>query len=201
MRKVIDKYADKEIREILAQSPQAAPRLGLTSAGMTVVKFSEVKFKKPESKDTVHLFDSLYDVYIRNRNRATDGFVDINGVKYEDLDKPCENVIKVLIGAHITKNNEWLTNLIYEYTTDFARQSAEKCITFPIIPKAYSRDKSSKTRVMLVRLNVIVSKMLDDAGIYYNIGSMDKLKAKKSTPKSKQKKSKSAMEKLNESNK
>lgn len=201
MRKVIDKYADKEIREILAQSPQAAPRLGLTSASMTVTKFKEVKFSKPESKDSVHLFDSLYDVYMKNRNRATDGFVDINGIIYEDLDKPCENVIKVLIGAHITKNCEWLTDFIYEYVTDFARQSAEKCITFPVIPKAYSRDKSNKTRVMLIRLNTVVSKMLDDAGIYYNVGSLDKLKAKKPVAKKKIKKTKSAMEKLNESNK
>lgn len=202
MRKVIDKYVEQEIKELLSYSPQLMSELGITSVNMSTVKFNNITLRKSKSEDSIFLFDGLYDIYSKNRNRTVDGSIDINGVTFDNLDKACENVIKVLLGAHLTRNNEWLSTFIYEYTMEFAKQSSDKCITFPIIPKVYIRDKSNKTRMFLIRLNAVVSKMLDDAEVYYNIGDMSKLKPKKSTTKSKAKsKPKTAMEKLNESNK
>lgn len=199
-RKIIDEHVDSQIRQIINVSPETLKNLGINSVNETVHSFPEVKFSGVDSKDIVDLLHNVKETFKANCRQPAKGEITINGTTYS-FPPMVENLVKTLIGFQVSKS-EVVSKITYAFTMDLAEQIKDELITFPIIPKDYRRDKSKITRMLLFRLNCEAMEMLDEAGLYYNVESFDKLlKGKKSTKQAKTSKPKSAMEKLNESNK
>lgn len=199
-RKIIDEHVDSQIRQIVNVSPETLRKLGINSVSETVHSFPEVKFNGVDSKDIVDLLHNVKETFKANCRQPAKGEITINGTTYS-FPPMVENLVKTLIGFQVSKS-EVVSKITYALTMDLVEQIKDELITFPIIPKDYRRDKSKITRMLLFRLNCEAMEMLDEAGLYYNVESFDKLlKGKKNTKQAKTSKPKSAMEKLNESNK
>ena len=194
-RKIIDEHVDAQIRQIVNVSPETLKNLGINSVSEIVHSFPEVKFSGVDSKDIVDLLHNVKETFKANCRQPAKGEITINGTTYS-FPPRVENLVKTLIGFQVSKS-EVVSKITYAFTMDLVEQIKDELITFPIIPKDYRRDKSKMTRMLLFRLNCEAMEML-----YYNVESFDKLlKGKKSTKQAKTSKPKSAMEKLNESNK